>query len=124
MMPTTKKEARLSNEPFFYTGRPCIDGHLSKRYASTGNCVECHKKPSPFGIKSIRLEAYPEDVDALEECARLLREQREYERRRPPTREEKYARWMRAHGETVARQMLEMEDAATPNQTPAIAPGL
>ena len=28
-------------ERFFHTGRPCKEGHISKRYASNGCCVEC-----------------------------------------------------------------------------------
>ena len=36
-----KLAAREAGERFFDTGFPCKEGHISKRYASTGQCVEC-----------------------------------------------------------------------------------
>lgn len=26
----------------FYTAQPCIHGHISPRYTSSGGCVQCH----------------------------------------------------------------------------------
>jgi hypothetical protein len=36
-----KLQARDNGERFYNTGAPCKRGHTSKRYASTGQCVEC-----------------------------------------------------------------------------------
>lgn len=33
--------ARASGDLFYSTGYPCKRGHIAKRYASTGGCVEC-----------------------------------------------------------------------------------
>lgn len=43
MTPKTSKEAYLLGEKFFFTGRPCIRGHIANRYESGGRCVECVK---------------------------------------------------------------------------------
>lgn len=40
----TKEEAIAAGEQFYFTGKECRYGHISKRYASSGNCVECCKK--------------------------------------------------------------------------------
>ena len=40
---TTRSEARLTGEKYFFTGRPCIREHISYRYTSTKNCVLCQK---------------------------------------------------------------------------------
>lgn len=36
-----KVGARNAGERFFNTGVPCSRGHVGRRYASTGACVEC-----------------------------------------------------------------------------------
>lgn len=36
-----RPEARDKGFIHYYTGRPCKNGHLSKRYTSTGDCLEC-----------------------------------------------------------------------------------
>lgn len=38
------KEARESGLKFYYTGKPCVRGHLSKRFAQSGVCLECQKE--------------------------------------------------------------------------------
>lgn len=41
MQITTPAEARTLNLKFYFTGRPCINGHLSARRTSTGKCMSC-----------------------------------------------------------------------------------
>jgi hypothetical protein len=36
-----RKEAQLAGVTRFTTGRPCINGHLTYRYTSTGSCSQC-----------------------------------------------------------------------------------
>lgn len=38
----SKEEAKLYGSKFYFTGRPCTNGHFSERYIS-GSCVECNK---------------------------------------------------------------------------------
>lgn len=40
-----KRQDALSNGlKFFYNGKPCIQGHLSKRFVSNYSCYECSKQ--------------------------------------------------------------------------------
>ena len=40
-MPATGFRAREIGEVFYFTGKRCCKWHLSPRYASSGNCVQC-----------------------------------------------------------------------------------
>lgn len=37
----TRAVARAQGLAHYFTGKPCINGHLSKRYASYGGCFQC-----------------------------------------------------------------------------------
>lgn len=37
----TRKEARFNLEKKYYTGKPCLRGHLSERFVLTAGCIEC-----------------------------------------------------------------------------------
>lgn len=39
--PHSAIQARSLGEMYFYTGKRCSKGHLSLKYASSGNCVKC-----------------------------------------------------------------------------------
>ena len=38
----SRDEARAAGADRYFTGVPCQRDHLSDRYTSTGNCIECH----------------------------------------------------------------------------------
>ena len=40
-LPTSRTQADLLGERFYFTGKPCKHGHTAKRYASNGKCAEC-----------------------------------------------------------------------------------
>lgn len=40
-LPRTRAEARRTGAQYYYTGKPCKNGHLSKRYAEPGHCKDC-----------------------------------------------------------------------------------
>jgi len=40
-LPATASGAMALGVAFFYTGKPCRNGHFSHKYASSGNCVQC-----------------------------------------------------------------------------------
>jgi hypothetical protein len=40
-LPATGQRARELGETLYFTGKRCTKGHLSTRYASSGNCAEC-----------------------------------------------------------------------------------
>ena len=37
-----RETARLSELKHFFTGEPCVHGHVALRYTSNGICVKCH----------------------------------------------------------------------------------
>ena len=40
-MHTNRRDALLAEEPFFFTGEPCRNGHFSKRRTGCSTCVQC-----------------------------------------------------------------------------------
>lgn len=40
-LPSSFKEAIKVASKFYFTNKPCIKGHLSKRFTVNGNCYEC-----------------------------------------------------------------------------------
>lgn len=40
-LPTTRREALSAGVSHYFTGRPCKQGHIRKRQATDGSCVEC-----------------------------------------------------------------------------------
>jgi hypothetical protein len=40
-LPSSREEARERGLDRFFTGVPCINGHIAARYVSTANCVQC-----------------------------------------------------------------------------------
>ena len=41
--PATREEAIALGLTFYYTGKPCKHGHISKRRASNQTCCDCNK---------------------------------------------------------------------------------
>jgi hypothetical protein len=41
VLKATRREAIAANEPFYFTGRTCLRGHVAKRDAVDGSCYEC-----------------------------------------------------------------------------------
>ena len=73
-MKSTRKEALLAKEKAYFTGNPCIQGHVAARRASTGECLECRKinlkvwrQKNPEKVKAhndTQYLRYPEIKDA------------------------------------------------------------
>lgn len=41
MSPSTRKEARLAGENKYFTGKPCLRGHVAHRYTKDSTCCQC-----------------------------------------------------------------------------------
>lgn len=41
MQPTSRSDAKRVGEKTYFTGQPCIHGHIAKRYTRSGGCAEC-----------------------------------------------------------------------------------
>lgn len=65
-LPKSREEANLIGTKYFYTGKPCKNGHLSKRYIA-GYCCECNSSRAK--------ERYAKNPDA--EKQRVLKWQKE-----------------------------------------------
>ncbi len=58
-----RKAAKVRGEDRYFTGRPCLKGHLSERHTNSGYCIECrrekdrdfyHKNLEKFELKAKR----------------------------------------------------------------------
>lgn len=45
-MEKTAKAAKIKNERYYFTGKTCKHGHISKRFTHNGCCYECVQKAS------------------------------------------------------------------------------
>jgi len=41
-LPTSRQEAKKSGSKYYFTGDPCLNGHLSPRYMSR-QCIQCNR---------------------------------------------------------------------------------
>ena len=85
----TQIEAQLLNSKFFFTGEPCGNGHISKRYASCGNCFECVQ---------VRYNAKREELKV---------KARAYHARDPAMHNERLRRWLEKNIEYRRRYLTE-----------------
>lgn len=53
-LPASRDEAIDGGELFYYTGLACRNGHLAKRYTSSGQCIECGR--AKFRAKANRIK--------------------------------------------------------------------
>lgn len=82
----SKKEARRRGMHKYFTGVPCIRGHLGLRYANSGACMNCVALYSRKAYQNktrkhpqILVKSYvyhQDDVAALQKYAELLNEMR------------------------------------------------
>lgn len=77
-MEESQFKAAIAGETHYYTGRPCIRGHVTKRYTSTGACAECllmHKQAERAKLRALtekfaRLKAQGVTVDQFMETVK------------------------------------------------------
>ena len=43
--PKERKEAMANCKATYFTGRPCVNGHVAQRLTKTGECTECRSMP-------------------------------------------------------------------------------
>lgn len=54
LLPETALRANQIGAPMYYTGKPCVRGHLSPRYASSKNCIECIEQKREIAGRNMR----------------------------------------------------------------------
>lgn len=45
-LPKTRKEARIVDSKFYFTGKKCKHGHVYKRRTASGSCILCERESS------------------------------------------------------------------------------
>lgn len=54
LLPETGLRANQIGAPLYYTGKPCVRGHISPRYASSSNCIECIEQKRKVAGRNMR----------------------------------------------------------------------
>lgn len=86
----TRTEAINRGYKKFWTGKPCVNGHVKQRYSTSGICTGCNsmnsikhnqkirKRLSDIneGLESVNLMLHPDDAKAVQDYAAVLRSQR------------------------------------------------
>lgn len=72
-LPETLKEARRTGKTYLFTGRACEWGHVARRFAHNGRCVEC-VMPTPPDVspeQELWKQRFNGLADVIEETGRL-----------------------------------------------------
>lgn len=84
-LPITRAEAQRTNSIYYFTGKPCVNGHISKRLTK-GGCYECAKGFS-LRSKKTKFDVDPDAVRAKDRqryaanAERVKKRRREYVKR-------------------------------------------
>ena len=71
----SRQDAKLKGLTRFFTGVPCVNGHVSERHTKSGSCIECgNKKSREWNVKHNYGAKYrAANQDKLKESARKWR---------------------------------------------------
>jgi 5-methylcytosine-specific restriction endonuclease McrA len=80
-LPRTRKEARKAGLKHYFTGMPCIKGHVAKRFATSAGCEECaavhtaaRRAKNPEIYRKRQRELYHSDPERFREYQQLYRD--------------------------------------------------
>lgn len=102
---TTRKEAKQLGRLEYFTGRPCIRGHISPRNTSNGSCKEC--------LKQRHIEEYANNREAHLKYSRdwkaankdkVQEHNKEWDKNNPDKRKQYQQSYVQTHKETVAER--------------------
>ena len=71
---TTRKEAKAKGDRHYFTGRPCLRGHVALR-ETKGHCVECRREDMP--LEAERRKGKPKTAAAKEAGRRYYEKNRQ-----------------------------------------------
>ena len=95
-----RKQAIIAGETTYFTGKPCINGHVAVRFTLNGSCRVCaNKKCAEWGEKNKerRLEYYKKYRDGNRELLRARGA--DYRQRNPEKIAQKQRKWNQANKE-------------------------
>ena len=107
----TRAEARQRSLPRYYTGVPCVNGHLSERGTTSKKCLACHREhqanvrnADPERIARIKAESYLRHRKTVIDAVRAYQETPEgrktraaYKQRKRTQINAKANAWAKAH---------------------------
>lgn len=99
MQPITLSEARAQGAKRYFTGKPCVRGHMAERYVSTRECVECHNGKRRVANRSAQQRQRVRELDR----ARM----REWREKDPEAAREEWRAWARANQAKINAQVAE-----------------
>ncbi|WP_428491742.1 HNH endonuclease [Rhodopila sp.] len=110
-LPRTRQEAIDTNSKYYFTLKPCVNGHLTYRKALTRDCHDCaieklkrYRQRHPERIKT-RKKIYNE-----QNRERVCASKKEYNRRTAVARRAQNTIWMRNNKEHVRRYTAEHKE--------------
>jgi hypothetical protein len=53
-LPKTRYQAIAEKSKSYFTGKPCIRGHVDARNTKNGTCNQCHRESNALDRKKIR----------------------------------------------------------------------
>lgn len=80
-----RARAGLEDKKWYYTGKTCKHGHLSRRYTTNGKCYQCNREQSRSRYKlhrencpavEVMVMVHPDDRATIKRAARALRDSR------------------------------------------------
>lgn len=111
----SRKEAKEQGLDFYYTGKPCKHGHVSKRYVSTGVCLECiknynkeYREENRESIKEYNKEHKKEYYQENKE--RVKKYNKEYHKENKERIKERMKEWRKENRERIAEYQKENKE--------------
>ncbi len=109
-MHTIRKEAIAAGAKFYFTGKPCIRGHIAKRYVTAnGKCSECHRA-DVYAWRKSAPDVYRENY---------IRSSRKQRQKDPDKTRACVRRWY-ANNKGKAREIIRRWVEANPGKVAAI----
>lgn len=99
----TRKQALATKCKFYFTGKPCRKGHVSERWTSCGQCVECRKEYDQTHAdeqRKIKRSWKLRNIEKVRESERNLR------KKNPEKYRRKYESWALKNTEKVITASL------------------
>lgn len=104
-LPKSRKEAFSTGSQFYFTGLPCKNSHISKRY-NHGVCCECHKlqysswrESNRERVRAKELARYKKNAEKIRERKRAA--QRVYRSKHPGRVKESFRAWAKNNREAI-----------------------
>lgn len=111
-LPSTIEEARATGAKYYFTGKPCKYGHMTKRLTSTRTCYKCVLKYSrQWGVKNFKYKAEHRRQWRKANRKHCLGYERQWREANPEYKAEYNRRWRKANPEYY-RQWVKDNPAA------------